>query len=148
MKRKNEIIRCLKEYFEANAKDLRIDLAFLYGSWATGLPRKDSDVDIAVLFPDGAGSEDDRYRVMSDMSADLGVDLHREVNVIELRWDFDRPMLYYNAAVHGVALYMRSRELCDRFFREAVSQMEDFCIFGVAWQLAAARRNLKGVTHA
>lgn len=147
MKRNDAVIGSLKKYFEANASELRVDLAFLYGSWAAGLERKDSDVDIAVLFAEDAGSEGDRYGAISEMSADLGADLRREVNVIELRRDFDKPMLYYNAVVHGVALHVKSRELHDSFFREAVAQMEDFCIFGVAWQLAAARRNLKGVPH-
>ncbi len=28
----------------------KISLAFLYGSWACGLPRWDSDIDIAIVF--------------------------------------------------------------------------------------------------
>ncbi|MFA4874770.1 MAG: nucleotidyltransferase domain-containing protein [bacterium] len=148
MKQREGLIQKFAHYFEDNAENLHVELAFLYGSWAAGRQHENSDIDLAVLFAADAGSDDDKYRAISEISEDLGADLHKEVNVVELRWEFDKPMLYYNAAIHGVVLYMKDRRLLDFFLKEAVFQMEDFCIFGIHWQLFAARRNLKGVTHA
>lgn len=142
------LIEKLSSYFQTHAERGHIDMAFLYGSWATGKQRNDSDVDMAVLFSDDAGSDDAVYRTLVDISTDLGGVFGRETNVIRLQWDFDKPMLYYNAAIHGVPLYVKDKGLYVGFVIEALSQMEDFCIFGINWQLAAARRNLKGVTNA
>lgn len=144
----NELNKRLSCFFAANAEKRHIDLAFLYGSWAADRQRADSDVDIAVLFSDEANCGKDLYQTIADIGMELSLVIGREVNLIVLRWDFDKPMLYYNAVVHGVPLYIGNKGFYDRYMLEAVSQMEDFCIFGVMWQIAAARRNLKGVANA
>lgn len=145
---KSILVKKLADFFLAIAERRHIDLAFLYGSWAAGKQCKGSDIDIAILFSDGARSEYDMYQAMVDISEELSDVLGSEINIIRLRQDFDKPMLYYNAVVHGVPLYIKGRRFYFRFLREAVSQMEDFCIFGITWQLMAARRNLKGITNA
>ena len=45
-----ELVHKLKEFFGQKASQYEIDLAFLYGSWARGYPRSDSDVDLALIF--------------------------------------------------------------------------------------------------
>jgi len=142
------LVEHLVRYFTKHARELPIELAFLYGSWAAERQRADSDVDVAVLFRDDAGSEEEKYAVLTDVGSELAVSLQKEVSVLELKWAFDKPMLYYNAVVQGVPLWVKEQRLSDRFRHEAIEQMEDFCIFGIGWQLAAARCNLKGVTHA
>ena len=145
---KPNLIKKLVHYFEGNAEKLHIELAFLYGSWAVNRQRSDSDIDIAILFSDDVGSEDAVYQTIADISAELGSVFGREINIIRLQWDFDKPMLYYNATIHGLTLYGKNKNLCAAYMSEAISQMEDFCIFGITWQLTAARRNLKGVSNA
>jgi predicted nucleotidyltransferase len=135
-------------WFGQNAAAYSCELVFLYGSWTSGRQRFDSDVDLAILFSEDAGSEEEVYRMVADIGVELGAILCREVNIIELHWSFDRPMLYYNATVHGVPLFVRDESKCSGFVREAVAQMEDFIIFGVGWQLRAARRNVRKVIHA
>ncbi len=48
---KKEIISLLKSYFQSKADKYNIDLAFLYGSWASGHPKKESDVDRELSKP-------------------------------------------------------------------------------------------------
>jgi len=69
-------------------------MAFLYGSWARGLPRLDSDVDIALVFSK-ALSVDDIFKHITDISLLLSRDIHSEVNIIPVYSDFKKPMLYY-----------------------------------------------------
>ena len=40
---RQELIRILKDFFEEKAAAFNIDMAFLYGSWASGYPREDSE---------------------------------------------------------------------------------------------------------
>ncbi|RKY67938.1 MAG: hypothetical protein DRP97_06870, partial [Candidatus Latescibacterota bacterium] len=47
--RKN-LLRIQKAFFEEKAAAFDLDMAFLYGSWAGGYPRKDSDIDVALHF--------------------------------------------------------------------------------------------------
>jgi len=145
---KSNLIKILARYFRNNALKEHVELAFLYGSWAAGRQHKGSDVDIAVLFSENAGSEHDIYQSIIDISAELNDIIDEEINIIQLKRDFDKPMLYYNAAVHGVPVYFKDEKLYRNYLLEAVSQMEDFCIFGIHWQLVAARHNLKGVINA
>ena len=144
----SDIKTALSEYFAIEAPKRAIDLAFLYGSWAADRARKDSDVDIAVLFSERTRSETKKFKHVIEVSAALSRAVGKEVNVVCLNWNFEKPMLYYNASVHAVPLYIKDPSLYLRFLREAVAQMEEFCIFGVACQLAAARANLRGTRHA
>jgi len=48
---REKIIETLKRFFREEAENYGLEMAFLYGSWARGFPREDSDIDIALLFP-------------------------------------------------------------------------------------------------
>jgi len=46
---KYEIISAPKANFGHKGDSLNIDMAFLYGSWASGFPKEESDIDIAEV---------------------------------------------------------------------------------------------------
>lgn len=58
MDKKRQILSALESYFIHKAEIYHIDMVFLYGSWATGLPKIESDVDIAVVFDKEMGREE------------------------------------------------------------------------------------------
>jgi predicted nucleotidyltransferase len=52
MDEREGIIKHLKKFFAERASFYGVEMVFLFGSWATGIPRQDSDLDIAVVFRD------------------------------------------------------------------------------------------------
>ncbi|MCD6335748.1 MAG: hypothetical protein J7M27_10530, partial [Candidatus Latescibacteria bacterium] len=96
-----------KAFFEEKAAALGLDMAFLYGSWAGGYPRKDSDVDVALHFLYAHSSDEEVFDHLTDISLELSKRTKREVNAIPIFDDFRKPMLYYNAVVLGLPLYIR-----------------------------------------
>jgi len=52
MDERGKIIEHLKKFFAERASFYGVEMSFLFGSWATGIPRQDSDIDIAVVFRD------------------------------------------------------------------------------------------------
>jgi predicted nucleotidyltransferase len=147
MNTKEEIVGELRKYFLGNAQDYELEMVFLYGSWARGFPKDDSDVDIAVFFSKENGPEDEFFRQISDISLILEKELGREVNIIVIRPDFDKPMLYYNAIALGIPVYIRHKDKYLAIRNEAIQQMEDFNIFGREWQLSIARKNLDAIKY-
>ncbi len=123
-------------------------MAFLYGSWARGSPRQDSDIDVAILFSKEISTEEEIFERITDISLLLSSDLRSEVNVALISRDFGKPMLYYNAIVSGVPLFFREFSSYVDLRNEAIFQMEDFNIFGRYWQLTVAKRNLEELKHA
>ncbi len=122
-------------------------MAFLYGSWASGSPRQDSDIDVAILFSKEISIEEEIFERITDISLLLSSNLRSEVNIIPLSLDFGKPMLYYNAIASGLPLFFRDFSHYVDLKNEAVYQVEDFNIFGRDWQLAVARRNLETLTY-
>jgi len=55
MHTKREILTLLKSFFEESASAYKIEMAFLYGSWARGFPKSSSDVDVAIVFSEEPG---------------------------------------------------------------------------------------------
>ena len=147
MNAKEEIIDKLGNSFLGKAKDYGLEMVFLYGSWARGFPKEDSDVDIAVFFSQENGSQDEVFRQVNDIALNLEKELGREVNIIVLRPDFDKPMLYYNAIALGIPAYIRDKDKYLAMRNEAIHQMEDFSIFGPEWQLSIARKNLEAIKY-
>ena len=137
----------LEEYFSREADRLHVACAFLYGSWAGGLPRTDSDVDVAVLFEDDA-DDDTVFQRLTDISLALSRLLHRDVEILHLSADFRKPFLYFNAIVRGRPVYFRSAGSLQKLQREALFQMEDYSLFGPRWQAALAEKNLEVLRHA
>lgn len=143
-KKKEIIISKLKEFFNEKASQYKVDMAFLYGSWASGFPHIDSDIDLAAVFSSKIESDEDRFSLLTDISYSLSKILNPDVNVISVYKDFRHPMLYYNAIVLGIPIFIKNNEKFIDLKIEAISQMEDFSIFGISWQLEVAKKNLRG----
>lgn len=148
MKDRHDLVSTLKAFFQANARGYSIEMAFLYGSWARGHPVEESDVDVALFFLPERSSDDELFRVITHISYELSMKTGHEVNAIVLRQDFRKPMLYYNAIVPGVPLYIKKFESYVMLKNQAVAQMEDFCLFDTGWQLEHARKNLELLQNA
>ena len=145
---REEIIKQLKFFFENNADRHRLEMVFLYGSLAKGIPQPDSDIDLAVLFSPESSTDDESYERLTDISLFLSTELKKEVNIIQIHEDFRKPMLYYNAIVLGSPVFIKNIDRCVRLKNEALYQMEDFSIFGINWQFMAAAKNLEALKNA
>ncbi|MBU4338554.1 nucleotidyltransferase domain-containing protein [Patescibacteria group bacterium] len=51
-KNQNKIKRLVNEYVKGFPSEIKVEGVFLFGSYATGKTREDSDVDLAVISPD------------------------------------------------------------------------------------------------
>jgi predicted nucleotidyltransferase len=145
---KDDPVSTLKAFFERKAKGSRIDMVFLYGSWARGHPMEESDVDVALYFFPEPPSDEEIFRVLTDISYELSLKIDREVNAIAIFQDFRKPMLYYNAVVLSIPLYIKNFERYLVLKNQAIAQMEDFCLLGTGWQLELARRNMEVLHNA
>ena len=145
---RDDLIKKLKDFFNKNADFYDIDMAFLYGSWAKGFPKETSDVDIAVFFYPEKDSEDEEFNRITDISLQLSEIIRKEINIILIRTDFRKPMLYYNAIVLGQPIYIKNTERYISLKNEVIYQMEDFSIFGINWQLIAANKNIRRLINA
>jgi len=137
----------LKSYFSHKAESYHIDMAFLYGSWATGYPKIVSDVDIAVIF-NKAMHRDKLFDIITTLSLELTYLLKIETNVLHIDKEFSRPMLYYNAIVHGMPVFVKSFTRYVDTRLHAIYQMEDFSIFGTKWQSEIVERRLEKLNNA
>lgn len=145
--KKATIIKGLKNFFQSHAEKYQVSLAFLFGSWAAGIPKSESDIDIAVVFKDKP-SEDEIFNRVTNLSSCLAKNLDAEVNVLSIDLDFRQPMLYYNAIVLGIPVYIRDFRQYADIKNKALFEMEDFSIFGRRWQLQLAAKKLKGLKGA
>ena len=148
MKDRHDLVSTLKAFFQANARGYSIEMAFLYGSWARGHPVEESDVDVALFFLPERSSDDELFRVITHISYELSMKTGHEVNAIVLRQDFRKPMLYYNAIVLGIPVYIKYIEHYVLLKNQAIYQMHDFSLFGTGWQLELARKNLEVLRNA
>jgi len=140
---RKKIIQLLKDYFSRNSSLYHIEIAFLYGSWSKGFPHKESDIDLALLFSSPSQNEDILFNSINNISYDLSLKIGKEVNIIDIKEDFPYPMLYYNAIIYGIPIYVKNNELLIALRLEAIRQMEDFKIFGIPWQREVALKLLK-----
>ena len=145
---KEKIISKLNVYFKQKASGYHIEMAFLYGSWAKGYPHHDSDLDLALLFSSQIKSEEYTFQLITQISYELSKDLGREVNIIPIYSDFPHPMLYYNAIILGIPLYIKDKDKFIQLKLESIYQMEDFQIFGITWQRKVAQDTFKEIIHA
>jgi predicted nucleotidyltransferase len=145
---KPDLISYLQEFFKENSRLFNLEMVFIYGSWVKGFPRKDSDVDLAVVFSDDSLKDEEVFIIMTEISYLLSLSLKREVNLIQIHLDFHKPMLYYNAIVLGIPIYIRNWDNFLTIRNEALFQMEDFSLFGLEWQAVVARKNLEVIKNA
>ncbi|MDI6735198.1 MAG: nucleotidyltransferase domain-containing protein [bacterium] len=144
---KDNLILSLKTFFKEKAKDYNLDMAFLYGSWATGYPREDSDVDLAVLFSSQLLSDDEIFNIIMDISYNLSSKIKKEVNILPIYRDFRKPLVYYNAIILSHPIYIKDFQEYIKLKNEAIFQMEDFSIFGIKWQIEMTRKNLEALQY-
>ena len=147
MDEREKIIRHLKDFFDEKASFYGLEMVFLFGSWARGFPRQNSDIDIAVVFSQDL-SDEDYFERMTDISVLLSTELKREVNVIPIYKDFRKPMLYYNAIISGMAIYILEGDQYVKMKNDAIFHMEDYSIWGPKWLYEVTRKNLEGLKHA
>ena len=145
---RDDLIKKLKDFFNKNADFYDIDMAFLYGSWAKGFPKETSDVDIAVFLYPEKDSDDEEFNMITDISLQLSEIIRKEINIISIRTDFRKPMLYYNAIVLSQPIYIKNTERYISLKNEVIYQMEDFSIFGINWQLIVANKNIRRLRNA
>lgn len=144
---RNEIIQVLKGYFQHRAVFFNITLAFLYGSWASGHPVEESDIDVAVL-SNKEMAEDMAFDIVSRISLELTEQLKKEANVLYIDIELSKPMLHYNAIIHGIPVFIKDFKQYVDLRLEAISMMEDFSLFGTKWQAEIARKRLEAISHA
>lgn len=143
---KEQLITTLKQFFNEHAHTWNITMAFLYGSWAHGKQRNDSDIDIAIMMK--INDPDAIFDKLNAITLSLIDLLHREVNVLYIDDDISKPMLHYNAIVKGQVVYFDDFTHYVDVMLIAMRQLEDFSIFGLTWQKQIAEQNLKDLTNA
>lgn len=144
---REQIIPVLKDYFKSHADPCDIDMAFLYGSWACGYPKAESDVDIAVLFMHEI-SEEGTFNTINKLTLELSDLLKKEVNTLYIDIELSRPMLHYNAIIQGIPVFIRDFSRYVDIRLKAIAQMEDFGIFGIKWQSQVVKKRLEDLSHA
>lgn len=140
-----DVQKALNNFFQENVFQYPIEIVFLYGSLVSGLPRSDSDIDLAILFSGNVDNAEEIYSLITEITYRLTMKLNKEVNIISIDRNFVHPMLYYNAIVLGEEVFSKDK---DRFLSlklEAIYQMEDFQIFGSGWQREIGRKLLREV---
>jgi predicted nucleotidyltransferase len=142
-----EMVDSLASFFQESAEVHGLEMVFLYGSWVSGHPHAESDVDLAVLFQDPELPEEEAFDRIIAMEAALSARLQREVAILQLHLDFRKPLLYYNAIIHGEPLYISNFDRYIDLKNEALFQMEDYSLFGVPWQMELAEKSLKELAH-
>jgi predicted nucleotidyltransferase len=147
MDRKDSIVSILKDVFKNESARYNMQTAFLYGSRAKGFPKFDSDVDVAIFFDDEP-AEGELFERLTAISLVLSEMLGLEVNVIPIYRNFRHPILYYNAIVMGIPVYIKDFMEYAHLINEAIYQAEDFGLFGLEWQRTLTRKNLEVIQHA
>lgn len=145
---RERLVSQMKDFFKQKALQYHIDTAFLYGSWATGYPKQDSDIDLAILFSPEIKDQDKIFFLITDISYKLGGQLNKEVNIIFISRNFYYPMLYYNAIISGIPLFVKDYDELLNLKLEAIYQMEDFKVFGVSWQQEITENLMEGKDYA
>lgn len=140
---RDRVISTLEKFFIENSAKYSLDTAVVFGSLARGVVRKDSDIDIAVVFSNYITDKYLKFELITDITYELTKILKRDVNIISISWDFDHPMLYYNAIVLGTPIFIKDPDLYLKLKLEAIHQMEDFQIFGTRWQFEVVKKLIR-----
>lgn len=94
-----------------------LELAFLMGSYAKGTARKDSDVDVAVLFSSTPSSSD-----ILDLNLRLSVVSKKEVDLVVL--NTAGPIIKMQALKTGIIIY-RTNHTYEDFFTRTLCEYDD-----------------------
>jgi len=144
---RDEIVSALTAYFEHKADIYNIDMVFLYGSWVGGHPKKESDIDVALVL-DKEMDEERIFDIVTGVSLELTEITKKETNILYIDTEFSKPMLYYNAIIHGIPVFMKDFTRYVDMKLKAIAQMEDFSIFGIQWQAEIVKRRLEAFKNA
>lgn len=100
--RTSKLYSVVKKYFSDKPY---VAVVYLYGSFAKGEEKKDSDIDLAILVDEKmADSSDVQIKTMSD----LGLSLHKEVEAQNL--NICKITFAYRVISEGKIIYQRSEE--------------------------------------
>ena len=69
----------------------------------------------------------------------------KDVKIICIDSDFNKPALYYNVIEHGKPLFVSDANSYIDYFLRAIHEMENCNWFGIKWQLDIANRQLKRI---
>ena len=121
----DEIVTRLRGYFDERDE---VAMAFLFGSWAKGRQRSDSDVDIAVYFrPVGGVMEwenpDAHYESEGEIWSDLERMLGKNVELLVLNRAVPTVA---ESALRGIPLIVRDRGLYLDFMVRITHEAMDF----------------------
>jgi len=144
---KEDILAVLKKYFQENADKYHVDLAFLFGSFAMGFVKEESDIDVAVVFSREIEDEGKVSEWTAEISLEIASRVGKEVDVLPINDPSRKPMVYYNAVVLGTPVYVRDKTRYIQVYNQALFQMNDFEIFGSRFQFEAARNVLRRIQH-
>lgn len=142
---KYSLLTDLKNFFQEASGQYHIEMVFLYGSWASGYPKEESDIDLGILFSREVAGSALIHSLVTDISYKLTLELKKEVNIVNINPDFDHPMLYYNVINLGIPVYIKDQDRFISLRLDTLYQMEDFQLFGIRWQRDIARNILKEV---
>lgn len=115
---KNTIENRLEEYF-SNGKTAR--LAFLMGSYAKGTARRESDVDVAVLFDESPNAGQ-----VNSLREALALLLEKEIDLVLL--NLAGPVIRMQALKSGKLLYSE-RGAYEEFFARTLNEYSDLKYF-------------------
>jgi predicted nucleotidyltransferase len=118
-----------------------IAAVYLYGSYAKGQVRHESDVDIAILF--GNRDRDIVNKRLEKIHVELSRCLRKEIHLTAL--DFAGEMLLKQILKSGRCLIVNDTEALKYFTMNALSKILDFQYYLNKFQSAMVRRVMEGL---
>jgi predicted nucleotidyltransferase len=78
VKKKNELKKIIKLYLDSMRNEIKINYAILFGSYANGNPREESDIDIAVVSENFGVNhlEEMQYLSIKRLDSDASIEGH------------------------------------------------------------------------
>lgn len=101
------------------SKDDNVLLAFVFGSLAAGRQRKDSDIDVAVLYKNPPSGFEIIYAI-DNLSKSAGKDVHLVI------LNDASPLLKHQVMKHKINLVVKDEELFGKFRENIMSQYEEY----------------------
>ena len=125
------IEKALRAFFNIESN---IRLAFLIGSFAKGTARKDSDVDVAILFERHPGVTD-----VSGLKEKLLLLLKKDVDLVVL--DAAGPVMKMQVLKSGILLHS-TKNAYENFFSNTLNEYDDLKFFRSGIEESVLRRRI------
>lgn len=110
-----EIHAKLADYFASASGTL---LVFLFGSAASGMMTKDSDIDVGILFED----RPDVFEV-NKLASDLNARFKRDIDIAVL--NSASPVLKMQVLRNGTLVYAKDKKFYNQFYVDTLNQYDD-----------------------